>query len=125
MRKRKNEPVEESQYEELISQSELGCMRDWNNGMMSVALGGEAGMLWAVRLPDGSLATMFIWERHERWYVNLVVYAAANKVIFESRQELGPYPTRGHASKWAGKLAGDMVKKHLVQDIEEQDPPED
>jgi len=32
-------------------------------------------------------------------------------------RKLGPDPTRDHAGKWAGKIAGDMVKKHKDRDL--------
>lgn len=117
MNKNDKETDKYSNYEELISQTGIGCMRDWGNGMMSVALGGNAGCLWSVRMPDGSLAVTFVWEHHELWYANIVVFTAGDKRIFECIESLGPYPTMGQASTWAGKKAGMIAKKYT----EEQD----
>lgn len=74
-------------------------------------------MLGSARLSVCYLATTFVWAHHERWYANLVVFIAGDKVIFETRAKLGPDPTRDHAGKWAGKIADDLVKKHKVRDL--------
>lgn len=117
--KRIDDSPKELENGKLLYQTGLDCLRDWSNGTMSTALDGQAGMLWRVRLPDGSIATSFVWEHHERCHANLVVFAAGDTVIVEAREKLGPYPTRGHAGKWAGKIAGDIEKNHKDRDFNE------
>ncbi|GEM_PF-5324420 len=124
----RNMPEHPEQYEESVSQTGLGRMRDWGTGMMSIALAGKAGDLWAVRMVDGSVAVSYVWERHELWYANVVLLEASNgQRTFEVLENLGPYPTQGHASHWSGIQAGRLALKYQNDeaDDENSEPNED
>lgn len=90
--------------------------------MMSIALAGKAGDLWAVRMVDGCVAVSYVWEQHELWYVNVVLFEASNgQRTFDVLENLGPYPTQRHASHWSGIHAGRLALKYQNDEEAEDD----
>jgi len=124
--RKKNTPDDIDACEEFVSQTGLGKVRDWGTGMMSMALGSNAGNLWVVRMVDGSLAASYVWEHHERWYANVVLFEGPDGTrTFEVLENLGPYPTMGHASHWSGLKAGQLALKYKRDDESAEDDEND
>lgn len=91
--------------------SGLGEMTDYGNGMVSAAIDGEAGTLYALKQPDGSTAALFAFERHELWFAHVVVLSAATTPVTGLSAFIGPRLSLQEACADAGAAAGQMVRR--------------
>jgi hypothetical protein len=105
------------EIEQTVSDSGLVSFRDFGDGMASTCVGGAGShCVWTLRLPDGTLGSIHIYEVGERWYGDAVVFTAGRKTIFETATGIGPYNTMAQAASLAGKAVGRMARPHLRKD---------
>jgi hypothetical protein len=116
---RKKREEDEQEFEQLVSQTELGVMRDYGDGNVYAGIAGSAGIVQLNRTPEGSISAAMIFEAKELWYANIVVFASGDKVIFDTKEMLGPCMTHNQIIEKAGRWAGEIMLKYVSEDDEE------